>query len=41
VAAPQPLCADTRWWPPFCLAVDWVEAAVLVVLIAVGVDFHQ
>jgi hypothetical protein len=33
--------ANTRWWPPFCLAVDWVAAAVLVVLIAVGVDFHQ
>ena len=32
--------ANTRWWPPFCLVVDWVAAAVLVVLIAVGVDFH-
>ena len=31
--------ANTRWWPPFCLVVDWV-AAVLVVLIAAGVDFH-
>jgi hypothetical protein len=34
--------ADGRrigWWPPFCLVVDWV-AAILVVLIAVGVDFH-
>jgi hypothetical protein len=33
--------ANTRWWPPFCLAVDWVAAAILVVLIAVGVDFHH
>ena len=32
--------ANTRWWPPFCLVVDWVAAAILVVLIAVGVDFH-
>ena len=33
--------ANTRWWPPFCLVVDWVAAAILVVLIAAGVDFHQ
>jgi hypothetical protein len=33
--------ANTRWWPPFCLVVDWLAAAVLVVLIAVGVDFHH
>jgi hypothetical protein len=33
--------ANTRWWPPFCLVVDWVVAAILVVLIAVGVDFHH
>jgi hypothetical protein len=33
--------ANTRWWPPFCLVVDWVVAAILVVLIAVGVDFHD
>jgi hypothetical protein len=32
--------ANTRWWPPFCLVVDWVAAAILVVLIAAGVDFH-
>ena len=24
--------ANTRWWPPFCLVVDWVVAAILVVL---------
>jgi hypothetical protein len=33
--------ANTRWWPSFCLVVDWVVAAILVVLIAVGVDFHH
>ena len=32
--------ANTRWWPPFCLVVDWVAAAILVVLLAVGVHFH-
>jgi hypothetical protein len=33
--------ANTRWWPPFCLVVDWVAAAILVVLLTVGVDFHS
>jgi hypothetical protein len=32
--------ANTRWWPPFCAAVDWLVAAVLVVEIAAGVNFH-
>jgi hypothetical protein len=32
--------ANTRWWPPFCLVIDFVAAAILAVLIAVGVDFH-
>jgi hypothetical protein len=32
--------ANTRWWPPFCLDVDLVAAAILVVLTAAGVDFH-
>jgi hypothetical protein len=32
---------NTRWWPPFCLVVDWVAAAILVVLLTVGVDFHH
>jgi hypothetical protein len=27
--------------PGFCLVVDWVVAAILVVLIAAGVDFHH
>jgi hypothetical protein len=30
---------NTRWWPPFCLIVDWVVAAVIAVLIIVGAWF--
>ncbi len=33
--------ADTRWWPPFCLVVDWIVAAVLVLLIVIGVDLRS
>jgi hypothetical protein len=32
--------ANTRWWPPFCLTVDWVAAAVIAVEIVKGVHFH-
>jgi hypothetical protein len=32
--------ANTRWWPPFCAAVDWLVAVVLIVEIAAGVDFY-
>jgi hypothetical protein len=31
--------ANTRWWPPFCLVVDWVAAAAIAVEIAAGVRF--
>ena len=31
---------NTRWWPPFCVAVDWLVAVILVVEIAAGVNFH-
>jgi hypothetical protein len=31
--------ANTRWWPPFCLVVDWVAAALITVEIVAGVDF--
>jgi hypothetical protein len=27
----------TRWWPPFCAAVDWVAASIIAIEIAVGV----
>jgi len=33
--------AGTRWWPPFCAAVDFVVAAVLTIEIALGVGFHH
>jgi hypothetical protein len=32
--------ANTRWWPPFCAAVDWLVAAFLIIAIALGVHFH-
>jgi hypothetical protein len=32
---------NTRWWPPFCAAVDWLVALVLIVEIIAGVNFHQ
>jgi hypothetical protein len=32
--------ANTRWWPPFCLVVDCVAAAVIAVEIAAGVHFR-
>ena len=33
--------ANTRWWPPFCMAVDWVVAAIIVVEIAAGMHFGR
>ena len=33
--------ANTRWWPPLCLVVDGIVAAVIAVEIAAGVDFHH
>jgi hypothetical protein len=33
--------ANTRWWPPFCATVDVLVAAVIVVELALGVDFHN
>ena len=32
--------ANTRWWPPFCLVVDFVAAAVISVLLLTGVHLH-
>jgi hypothetical protein len=32
--------SGTRWWPPFCMAVDWVVAGSLVALIVAGVQFR-
>ena len=33
--------ANTRWWPPFCLVVDWLAAAVIACEIVAGVNFHH
>ena len=33
--------SGTRWWPPFCAAVDFLVAVVLVVEIAAGVALHR
>ena len=33
--------SGTRWWPPFCAAVDWVVALVIVMEIATGYRFHS
>jgi hypothetical protein len=32
--------ANTRWWPPFCLVVDWVAATIIIIEIVGGVHFH-
>jgi hypothetical protein len=32
--------ANTRWWPPFCLVVDFVVAAIIAVEIVAGVHFQ-
>jgi hypothetical protein len=32
--------ANTRWWPPFCAAVDFVAALILLIAIVAGVQFH-
>ena len=32
--------AGTRWWPPFCAAVDGLVACVLTAEILAGVSFH-
>jgi hypothetical protein len=33
--------ANTRWWPPFCLVIDWVAAAIIAVAILAGVPLHD
>ena len=32
--------SGTRWWPPFCAAVDFVVAASIVLAIVLSMDFH-
>ncbi|HET9596420.1 MAG TPA: hypothetical protein VFP65_12600 [Anaeromyxobacteraceae bacterium] len=33
--------SGTRWWPPFCAAVDWVVALIIGIEIVAGVRFHS
>lgn len=33
--------SGTRWWPPFCAAVDWVVALIIGIEIVVGIHFFQ
>jgi hypothetical protein len=32
--------ANTRWWPPFCLVVDFVASTVIAALLLSGFRFH-
>ncbi len=32
---------NTRWWPPFCAAVDWLVALVLIAEIVAGVNLYH
>ena len=32
--------SNTRWWPPFCMVVDWIVAAIIAVEIIAGVHFR-
>ena len=32
---------NTRWWPPFCAAVDWLVAVILATEIIAGARFHH
>jgi hypothetical protein len=33
--------AGTRWWPPFCLVVDFTLAVIMVVLLVAGVHLQS
>lgn len=32
--------SGTRWWPPFCAAVDWVVALAIGIEIVAGIHFR-
>ena len=32
--------ANTRWWPPFCMTIDFVVATIIVIEIAAGLHFR-
>ena len=31
--------ANTRWWPPFCVTVDWLAAMIMAVAISADASF--
>jgi hypothetical protein len=33
--------SGTRWWPPFCAAVDWVAALIIGIEIVAGIHFRS
>jgi hypothetical protein len=33
--------SGTRWWPPFCAAVDWVVALAIAIGIVAGIHFQS
>ena len=33
--------SNTRWWPPFCLVIDWMVAAIIAIEIVAGAGFHH
>jgi hypothetical protein len=33
--------SGTRWWPPFCAAVDWVVASIIAIEIVAGIHFRS
>ena len=33
--------ANTRWWPPFCMTIDFVAAAIIAVAIVSGIIVHH
>ena len=32
--------SGTRWWPPFCAAVDWIVALAIGIEIVAGIHFQ-
>src|ERR1044072_3525154 len=41
LSQPRPqFVSGTRWWPPFCAAVDFVVAAAIAIEIAAGMNFN-
>ena len=33
--------SGTRWWPPFCAAIDWVVALIIGIEIVAGINFRS